>query len=130
MLCGVRTALAAKPTKRGLALRSALMIDPSDTRWMKKADCRPDAGWTPDRKPSSDVMMDFALICLGCPVRRECAAHAIDKGLDNGIYAGVYVPTKLNEQQRRTWGFSVAMNELARIAGRSPVRKLCRGVRL
>ena len=73
-------------------------------------------------------MAEYALVCYDCPVKRECAAYAIDRQLDNGIYAGVYVPTKLNEYQRRTQGFSAAMNNLASIAGRPPVRRRIRGV--
>lgn len=116
--------------RRGLSLRSALRINRSDTRWMERANCDLDAGWTPDRVPSISTMADFFLVCHECPVRRQCASYAIDNNLDNGIYAGVYVPTKLNEHQRRTLGFSAAMNELARIAGRPPVRQKCRGVML
>jgi hypothetical protein len=126
-LCGVSIRTAYRC---GLNLRSSLRLDRGDTKWMDRAVCDSRADWTPDRLPSKDAMAGFALVCYECPVRRQCANYAIDNQLDNGIYAGIYVPTKLNEYQRRTLGFSAAMNQLARIAGRGAVRQRCRGVRI
>jgi|HubBroStandDraft_3_1064219.scaffolds.fasta_scaffold288367_2 hypothetical protein len=112
-----------------------LRIDRGDTKWMERADCSPDRfgrhmDWTPDRVPTARTMQELSLVCYECPVRRECAGYAIDAKLDNGVYAGIYVPTKLNEHQRRTLGFSAAMNQLASIAGRKPVFQRCKGVHL
>jgi hypothetical protein len=104
-------------------IRYALLIPKDRTEWQNQAACEPDPAWTQNRPPTVPVMHRLALICDSCPVRAECAGYALDYGLDNGVFAGVYVPAKLNEHNRRTLGFSAAQQKLARRAGRKlPLR--------
>ena len=68
--------------------------------------------WTSDRRPRGVVAAELERICQRCPVRRECAAEAVETGAQNGTYAGVYV---CDTRQSQSW--LAAMRELARIAG-------------
>lgn len=56
--------------------------------------------WTPDRRPADAALARMQRICLGCPVRAECAFDASTSGAQCGVYAGVWVP---GAQHRTKW---------------------------
>lgn len=61
------------------------------TAWMTSAACaaRPDLPWTTDttRLPRRTVTA-MARVCLACPVREACAAHADTTAVTGGFWAG------------------------------------------
>ena len=79
-------------------------------RWVEYAACRPSPHWTSDEPPQGHIEARLAAICAGCPVRRECAAWAVNERAESGTYAGVYLPT------RRRVGWERGRRQLGRIA--------------
>lgn len=73
------------------------MTDTTDgTEWMDRAEC---AGMDPDlffpvEKTGPTVAAPKA-VCAGCPVRVECAMHALNVGEEYGVWGG------LTERERR-----------------------------
>ena len=64
--------------------------------WMAKAHCRglPTALFFPEREGERDD--SWQEICAGCPVHRECLAHALDAPRLSGVWGG----TSANQRRR------------------------------
>ena len=93
----------------------------SGQQWRRRAVCfleTPDAPevWTPDRLPARNVRVHLERMCQRCPVRRQCAADAVFAEAETGMYAGVWVP-----ERKENNGWAAAMDKLRQIAGRDPV---------
>ena len=84
-------------------------------RWFEYAACRPSPHWTSDEPPQGHIEARLAAICAGCPVRRECAAWAVNERAESGTYAGVYLPPRW-PGARRQIGWERARRQLGRIA--------------
>ena len=84
-------------------------------RWAQDAACRPSPHWTSDERPQGQIEANLAAICAGCPVRRECAAHAVDSRAESGTYAGVWLPPR-QPGARREVGWERARRKLTMIA--------------
>jgi len=86
--------------------------------WRRQAVClleTPDAPelWTPEHRPRSYVRVHLEQMCQRCPVRRECAADAVEaQTSEAGLYAGVWVPELRKKKQ-----WASAMDDLRTIAG-------------
>jgi Transcription factor WhiB len=85
--------------------------------WRRRAVCLLETGdapelWTSDRRPARAVRLHLEQMCQRCPVRRECAADAVKSGAQCGMYAGVWVPERKDNN-----GWGAAMGELQRIGG-------------
>jgi WhiB family redox-sensing transcriptional regulator len=68
----------------------------ADTGWMTRAAC---AGMNPDLffpvQSNGTTVSAPKAVCGGCPVRVDCAMHAINEGEEHGIWGG------LTERERR-----------------------------
>jgi len=87
------------------------------SHWQRRAVCVQETSdapelWTPDRKPARIVRVHLEQMCQRCPVRRTCAANAVNTGAETGMYAGVWVPQRSAE---KSW--VAAMQRLQLIAG-------------
>ena len=83
--------------------------------WKEHAACRPSPHWTSDEPPQGHIEACLVAICAGCPVRRECAAYAVDSRAESGTYAGVWLPPRW-PGARRQIGWERARRQLGRIA--------------
>jgi len=64
-----------------------------DTDWTSRARCR---GTQPDELFVQGAAQNRAkAVCLGCPVRTECLADALDHGVEFGVWGG------MTERERR-----------------------------
>lgn len=62
--------------------------------------------WTPGRRPlKADLDQMFFVCNKACPVKQKCAANALHTEAEEGVYAGVWVPTKYGSSGavRRVW---------------------------
>jgi len=87
------------------------------SEWQERAVCvleTPDAPelWGPDRRPPMAVWVHLESMCERCPVRRDCAADAVARLAESGVYAGVWVPKRA---LAKSW--LAALDKLQRIAG-------------
>ncbi len=63
----------------------------ADTRWMVDARCLdyPDLPWVEDlHRASKQVRAEMRQVCAACPVRRSCAAYAVQVKATAGWWAG------------------------------------------
>lgn len=87
--------------------------------WRRKAVCFLETSstpelWTPDRQPARAVRESLEGLCHRCPVRRQCAADAIEGNAEGGLFAGVWIPER---GDRGKW--DDAIDRLCEIAGLS-----------
>jgi WhiB family redox-sensing transcriptional regulator len=87
--------------------------------WQRRALCALETGaapelWTSDKCPEPVVRRHLEQMCARCPVRRQCAAEAVDSYAQCGMYAGVWVP-----DYRRINKWLDAMEALREVAGLS-----------
>lgn len=87
--------------------------------WQQQAVCAletPDAPWiwTPDRRPRQEQREHLGQMCQRCPVRRTCAAEAIEEDSQSGVYAGVWVPEQVD---RAAWAAARAQLRLIAVRG-------------
>ena len=68
--------------------------------------------WTPERRPARTVRVHLEQMCQRCPVRRQCAGEAVLTEAETGMYAGVWVP-----ERKENNGWAAAMDQLRRVAG-------------
>lgn len=61
--------------------------------WQLRAACRPGSGHDPDwwfpNKGDDDTRAHALRICRLCPVRTNCAQHALKVGASDGIWGGL-----------------------------------------
>lgn len=91
------------------------------TAWMDRAACRGSTlEWTYDRQPGRTVMRHLAAVCSFCPVRADCAHYAIEQRCDNGVWAGLWLPTSSTANGRRDKRYLKVLRQLAEL-DRPPV---------
>lgn len=72
----------------------------ADTSWMAEAACVRHSAlpWVEDLRKVPRVLVEIMReVCADCPVRRSCAAYAVEVGITAGWWAG----TNLNAFTRR-----------------------------
>lgn len=52
---------------------------------------RPGLPWVAERVPDGFFQSQMRAICKECPIRRQCAQHAVQDG-PSGFFAGVWIP--------------------------------------
>jgi Transcription factor WhiB len=93
----------------------------SEQQWRRRAVCYLETSdapelWTPERRPPRSVRVLLEQMCQRCPVRRQCAEDAVCAEAETGMYAGVWVP-----ERKENNGWAAAIGQLRRIAGLDPV---------
>lgn len=61
---------------------------------------RGDLPWTTDYVPKDEWQKQMAAVCEECPVRAECARHALETA-PSGFYAGMWVSNRGGRQRDR-----------------------------
>jgi WhiB family redox-sensing transcriptional regulator len=79
-------------------------MDKTTTDWRDRAACRdtdPELFFPiSDMGPGARQAAEAKAVCARCPVREQCLRHALDNGLDHGIFGGT-TETERRELARR-----------------------------
>lgn len=73
---------------------------------------RPGLPWVAETAPSPFHQSQMRAVCNDCPIRRQCAQHAV-RTMPTGFYAGVWIPGMGG-------GRSAALKMLRHVAGGQP----------
>ena len=97
-VCRVRTRIRDRNTPRDR--RAMTFVHNMD--WTVDAACRPDPDWTTEQRPEPDVEARLRRVCCRCPVNVDCASWALASRAEMGVYAGVWLPTRVAYKCART----------------------------